>query len=144
MYFPTKIVANMFFYLFAGCYGFYDITPSDIWRRCRSQPHPSTKDCRHQWADSKIRDSRNLGFADSGCPKNKTYSLNRFPSHGGFSIGKIKNHLKHIYIYIYIIYLYIYIIYHHIYTCIYCKQTQVTASAALRPAAISAGAEISK
>ena len=27
-----------------------------------------------------------------GPPKNKTYSLNRFPSHGGFSIGKITNH----------------------------------------------------
>ena len=34
-----------------------------------------------------------LGFADSGSPKNNKYSLNRFHSHGGFSIGKIK-HLK--------------------------------------------------
>ena len=27
-----------------------------------------------------------------GFPKNNTSSLNRFPSHGGFPIGKIKNH----------------------------------------------------
>jgi hypothetical protein len=29
-----------------------------------------------------------------GSQKIKQYSLNRFPSHGGFSIGKITHHLK--------------------------------------------------
>ena len=47
----------------------------------------------HLTTPVKLVGNKNLDLL-KGYPKKKKYALNRFPSHGGFPIGKIKNHLK--------------------------------------------------